>query len=266
MFSRKSCRFVAASATLIASALAAHPVCGSIVAVNDGNFGGAAPPLSGIVTQSVTVGAGADMLIVMTAMELGGITSPMTVTYGGVSMNLAVGNQDWSAIWYLDLATPGITGTNVVVDMSGYGVRNGFAAGWVSIDGNLGVGESIALQSTGTSSPSSNTVDLTTTSETFNVVNFNGNQATGTVTVNSPNPEVIYTDTNIGSARSAAAYEEAAVAGLNTYQWTLTDGSLPVDYRRIDAAAFVVVPEPGPLAMMGVAGLGGLLMLRRRRC
>ncbi len=265
MITRKSFRFAAASAILIASALTAHHAAAAIIAVNDGNFGGSAPGAT--VTQSVAVGAGADMLIVMTASELGGtITSDMTATYGGVPMNLAVGNLTLSAIWYLDLATPGISGTNVVVNMSGYSTRNGFAAGWVSIDGSLGVGESIAVQSTGTSSASSNTVNLTTTSETFNVVNFNGNETLGTMTVNSPNPTVIYTDTDIGSARSAVAYEQPASAGLNTYQWTLTGGTLPSSYRRIDAAAFVVVPEPGPLALAGVAALSGLLIFRRRRC
>ncbi len=265
MFTRKSLRLVVASAAIVASTCLANQASASIVSVSAGNFGGSPPGAT--VTQSVAVGAGADMLIVMTASELGGLTAPpMNVTYGGVPMNLAVGNLTLSAIWYLDLATPGISGTNVVVDMSGYAARNGFAAGWVSIDGSLGVGESIAVQSTGTSSTSSNTVNLTTTSETFNVVNFNGNSTLGTITVNSPNPTVIYTDTDIGSARSAAAYRAAVAAGSHTYQWTLTGGTLPNDYRRIDAAAFVVVPEPGTLAMTGVAGLGGFLLLRRRRC
>jgi hypothetical protein len=212
-----------------------------IVKVNSGNFGGSTPTAS--VTQSITVGAGADMLIVMTSSELGGLTGDaMTVTYGGVAMNLAVGNLVNSGIWYLDLATPGITGTNVVVDMSGYTTRTGFAAGWVSIDGDLGAGESIILHSEGTSAAQSNTVGLTTSVETFNVVNFNGNATGGTITVGSPNPTVLYSDNDIGSARAAAAHATAVAPGSLTYQWTLSGVTPPhANYRRIDTAAFAVV-------------------------
>jgi Bacterial Ig-like domain len=212
-----------------------------IVAVNDGNFGGSGAPAS--VTQSIAVGAGADMLIVMTSSELGGLTgAPMTVTYGGVAMNLAFGNLVNSGIWYLDLATPGISGTSVVVDMSGYTIRTGFSAGWVSIDGDLEAGESIVLHNTGASAAQSNTVSLTTSVETFNAVNFNGNATGGTLTVSSPNPTVIYTDNNIGSARAAAAHAIGVAPGSHTYQWTLSDSTPPhANYRRIDTASFAVV-------------------------
>jgi len=219
----------------------------AITAVNKGNFGGSKPGASGIESASITVGAGADMLIVMTSAELGSGSPAMTVTYGGVAMTKAVGDVRFSAIWYLDLATPGISGTIVAVDMTGTSSTNGFAAGWVSIDGNLGAGESIKLHSTGTSAASNNTVNITTSVETFNVVSFNGNGTSGTVTVNSPNPTFIYTDNNIGSARAAAAYKPQVAAGTNTYQWTLTGGTLPDDYRRIDAAAFKVASPVGTL-------------------
>lgn len=223
---------------------------GAIDAVNNGKFGGSTPGAT--VSQSIAVGANADMLIVMTSAELGNLTgNPMTVTYGGVNMTRAVGNLVNSAIWYLDLATPGISGTTVVVDMSNYGTRNGFAAGWVSIDGNLTPNQSLALHSTGTSVSQYNTVDLTTSVETFNVVNFNGNNKAGTVTVNSPNPTVIYTDNDIGSARAAAAYRQEVAAGTSTYQWTLNGLTPPnSDYRRIDAAAFEVVTAPGATVIL----------------
>jgi hypothetical protein len=209
-----------------------------ITAVGSGSFGGVTPiPTS--YTQPITVGDGADMLVVMTSSELG--NGNMTVTYGGIAMKLAVGNKTTSAIWYLDLATPGISGTDVVVDLSSAGSRNGFAAGWVSIDGNLEAGESITLHSTGTSAPQSNTVGLTTTVETFNFVNFNANNTSKAITINSPNPTVIYTDLNIGSAEGAAAYASSVAAGSYTYQWTLGTLAPPnADYRRIDAAAFSV--------------------------
>jgi hypothetical protein len=226
----------------------------TIVPVNSGNFGGSAPGAT--VTQSISVGAGADILILMTSAELG--NGNMAVTYGGVAMKLAVGNRANSAIWYLDLATPGISGTNVAVDLSSAGSRNGFAAGWVSIDGNLGAGESIVLHSKGTSAAQTNTVDLTTTVQTFNVVNFNGNGTSKAITVNSPNPTVIYTDTNIGSAEGAAAYASAVAAGSNTYQWTLSGLTPPnADYRRIDAAAFAVVGNDFSDWIAGYPGVGG---------
>jgi hypothetical protein len=225
-----------------------------IVAVNDGSFGGSGAPAS--VTQSIAVGTGADMLIVMTSSELGGL-GPMTVTYGGVAMNLAIGNLSNSAIWYLDLSIPGISGTNVVVDMSNYSTRNGFAAGWVSIDGHLEAGESIMLHSTGTSAAQTNSVSLTTSAQTFNVVNFNANATGGTITVDSPNPTVIYSDTDIGSARSAAAYATGVAPGSLAYQWTLSGVTPPnTNYRRIDSAAFTVIGNTFSGWLGGYPGVG----------
>jgi hypothetical protein len=250
-----------ASLACLASLATSAPA--AITAVSSSFFGGSAPGAT--VTQSITVGSTADMLIVMTSSEMGSLNGdPMSVTYGGVAMNLAVGNRATTGIWYLDLSTPGISGTSVVVDMSGYASRNGFAAGWVSIDGSLGVGQTIALHSTGTSAAQSATVGLVTTVETFNVVNFNANNTSKGITVNSPNPTVIYTDVNIGSAEAAAAYAAGVAAGTHTYQWTLAGATPPhVDYRRIDAAAFTVVPEPNAAALIG--GFGVLALLRRRR-
>jgi Pectate lyase superfamily protein len=227
----------------------------TIIPVNNGSFGGATP-IPASYTQSVTVGAGADMLIVMTSSEFG--SGGMTVSYGGVPMNLAVGNKANSAIWHLDLSTPGISGTDVVVDLSNSGARNGFAAGWVSIDANLGPDQSIVLHSTGTSASQSNTVDLITTVQTFNVVNFNANNTSKGITVNSPNPTVIYTDTNIGSAEGAAAYAAEVAAGTSTYQWTLAGYPAPAsDYRRIDAASFAIVGNDFADWIAGYPGVGG---------
>jgi hypothetical protein len=228
-----------------------------IIKVNEGFFGGGDPgdPPSATVTQSVTVGASADMLVLMTSSEIG--TGSITATYGGVPMNHAVGNQAHSDIFYLDLSVGGFSNTNIVVTLTSATIT-GFAAGWVSIDGNLGVGEKIVLHNTGTSAPQSNTVGLTTSVETFNVVNFNGNSRNGTITVNSPNPNVIYSDTDIGSARAAAAYVGGVAAGTHNYQWTLTGGTLPDDYRRIDAAAFSVTSAPINTAFEDWAATGSL--------
>jgi hypothetical protein len=95
------------------------------------------------------------------------------------------------------------------------------------------------------------------------VVNFNGNNTSGTITVNAP-LTTIYIDNNIGSARAAAAYEETVAAGTSNYQWSISGEAAPpnTDYRRIDAAAFSVVPEPRA-ALLG--GLGLLGLLRRRK-
>jgi hypothetical protein len=234
---------------------------GTLIPVNSGSIGGSAPPANGIVSSNISVGTGADMLVLMYSGEMGG-TGPTTASYGGVPMLHAVGNRNNSAIFYLDLSTPGISGTTLTVDMSAWSVRNGHASGWVSIDGNLGPGESIVLHSTGLGISGSKTVNLVTSLETFNVVSFNGNSTSGTVTVNSPNPTVVYTDNNIGSARGAAAYIAQVPAGSHTYEWTLTGGTLPGDYRQISAAAFAVIPEPSSVALLGLGGLA--LFLRRK--
>ena len=238
----------------------------AISAVNNGNFGGTAPGTS--VNSSITVGAGSDMLVVLTPGEFSG-DGNWVVTYGGVNMVQATGNNTNNAIWYLDLSTPGISGTTISVDLSSYGIRNGFAAGWVSLDGNLLAGESIALHSTAFRQDPvpilDNTVSLTTTVETFNVVSFNANGGTS-INVNSPDPTVIYEDGNIGSARSAAAFDVGVAAGTSVYQYTINNpdsgSNVNANYRRIDAAAFTVIPEPSSMAL---AGLGALLLLRRRR-
>lgn len=257
-----------AAAIMIVTAWWCGNAQAAIMPVNSGKFGGdhtVAVPTT--MTQSVTVGAAADMLIVTTSSELGGLTSPaLSVTYGGVSMTKATGNNDLSSIWYLDLSTPGISGTNISVNMSGYATRNGMAVGWVSIDGE---GEQIVLHNTA-SSTNSKAIALTTTVETFNVVAFNGNDNDGVspLTVVAPNPTVIYTDTNIGSAFAAAAYEGGVAAGTHNYSWSAFNGSTEVGnggnpgYRRIDAAAFELIPEPASIVLIA---LGGMLMLPRRR-
>ncbi len=239
---------LATASVALATTLGSAQSDAAIVAVNDGFFGGS-PPASTTVSDSISVGTEADMLVVMTSAELGGtVTTPMTVTYGGVAMTRAVGSSLTSAIWYLDLSVGGFVDTDVVVDISGYPSRNGFAAGWVSIDGNLGIGQAIELHSVGTSAPQFNTVDLVTTVETFNVINFNANNTSGMITIGAPiiSPdEVIYIDPNIGSARAAAAYNEGVAAGTTTYSWTISGEAAPPnsDYRRIDAAAFAVVGD-----------------------
>jgi len=215
-----------------------------IIKVQSGYFGGGDPgdPPSVTVTQSVTVGASADMLVLMTSSELG--SGSVTATYGGVPMTHAVGDGKYSDIFYLDLSVGGFANTNIAVTLTSANI-NGFAAGWVSINGNLGAGEKIKLHSTGTSAASNNTVNITTSVETFNVVNFNGNNRNVGITVNSPKPTVIYTDTDIGSAEGVAAYTNMVAAGTSTYQWTITGKTPPhADYRRIDAAAFAVVAPP----------------------
>lgn len=103
---------------------------------------------------------------------------------------------------------------------------------------------------------------LTTTVETFNVVNFNANNTSGTIALDADLIE-IYKDSNIGSARGAAGFDAGVSAGTIVYDWTLSTVAPPnADYRRIDAAGFAVVPEPST-ALLGSLGL--LCLLRRRR-
>jgi len=229
MFGSKMMTTIAAAVVVGVSITSADA---AIMAVNQGKIGGSNPGATKKSSGNISVGV-ADMLIVMVVHEVGG-GGPTKVTYGGIDLTDALAEDNMTtagadttgSIWYIDLSTPGITGNTLEVDMSSWGTVNGHASGWVSVDGNLGVGESIALHTTASISQAppalDNTISITTTTETFNVVNFNGN-AGGTVTVNKPTSsiggvdndgdDVIYSDVDIGSARSAAGWEEAVASG-----------------------------------------------------
>ena len=182
-------------------------------------------------TKSFNADATADKLIISASYEGVPHNSALTTIYNGEALTKVpgrLGNRN-EGIWHLDLATPGISWTNVVVDLRNISTLNGLAAGWVPIDGNLAADPSNILHRMGTCASQSNTVDLKTTGETFNLVNFNGNNKNGTVAVDAPNPMVICTDADIGSARRAAAYDGKAAAGTTSTFTHPQNGSPPED-------------------------------------
>jgi hypothetical protein len=113
------------------------------------------------VTDSSRVTLAGKVLTINPTAPLDGLTEYAVQMAAGVVRNL--NDLPNAAItdttrWSFTTKQPRISGTDVVVDLSSAGARNRFAAGWVSIDGNLGVGESITLHSTGTSTAQSNSV------------------------------------------------------------------------------------------------------------
>lgn len=231
----------------------------AITYVDDGSFiDGVINAPAGTKTVALNAGATADMLIVGVSTEFGG-GGTFTATYGTHTMAYATGNFNQSNLFYIDLTATTYTGGSADLVLTWSHTAGGdVGIGWASVDGNLLAGESIELHSTAFGTAS---VDLVTTVDsTFNFVNFNGNKrsVSGTTAVDSPLTQ-IYANAGFGSNAGGAGYEADVNSGTNTYSWVHDND------RRIDAAAFVVVPvpEPSSTALLGVAGLS--LLLRRRR-
>jgi hypothetical protein len=186
--------------------------------------------------KTITINAGAaDLLVVGTSTEFG-TGSSFIATYDGNSMTLASGNGSQSNLFYLDLTQTSYTGGNASLTFTwDYTAGGDLSVGWVSVDGNLQAGESIALHNTAFSGGSTSVDLLTTVGDTFNFVNFNGNKGNNGSTPQAP-LTVIYSDGSYGSNAGAAGYENnVVVPATHTYSW---NHDVP---RRIDAAAFAIV-------------------------
>lgn len=227
--------------------------------VNTGSdLDGSIDASAGTKTINVTAGA-ADLLVIGTSTEFGtGTVAGWSATYAGNTMSFVTGDGIYSNIFYLDLSQTSYTGGSAALTLSwDYTAGGDLGIGWASarVDGGLGAGETIGVH-TDTRIGSETSIDLTTTvDETFNFVNFNGNRG-GTGNLTLTNLTEIYDEDRFGSNAGAAGYDIQSTAGTTSYSWNATDP------RTIDAAAFVVVPEPSAAAMIG---LGGLLLLVRRR-
>lgn len=207
-----------------------------------------------VSTFSFDAGATADMLIIGFASEMSSAPpGTVSITYNGDALTPAVDQTgSVASIWYL--ANPYTGGdADIVVDMrSVVDTVNGYGMGIVSVTSG---GAPIVLHQTATAA-STSSVDITTTvDDTFIVASFNSNNASGSVSANSPLTQ-IYAENDIGSARGAAGYETDVAAGSHTYSFSVTN-----EPRSTVAAAFHAVPEPASV----VTGTLGLALLAMRR-
>lgn len=207
----------------------------------------------GIYSYSFAAGATSDMLVVSISAEAS--NEIYSVSYGGVGMTLATESSVGSgtSIWYL--ANPSATGS-IAIDYTGKTTVNGIGLGIASLFGN---GQEIALDN-GVSGSGTNSINTTTNfDDSFVMFAGDANSTAGSSpTLASPLTTIFAGPADIGSNTAAAGYENMVAAGSNSYSWTQN-----AEPRGISAAAFYAVPEPHAAALLG---LGGVLLLVRRRC
>jgi hypothetical protein len=165
------------------------------------------------------------------------------VSYGGVDLTRIVyaepGGQD-VAIWYLDNPGSG----DLVVDLTrGNGIGLSVMALSNTVDGYAAT----AVNASG------NTTSITTTgTDSLVVAAGERNNNTSLVAVA---PLVQVYSGEAGSSSHGSAYQQVAVSGTTiTPAFVSAEGVLAVE--------FLAIPEPASLALLG---LGGLMMIRRRR-
>ncbi len=216
----------------------------------------------GPYNQTINAGA-SDFLIVGVSTELGG-TSAYNVNYDGNAMTLVDGllggDLNQNKIYILDLTGTSYTGGNATLSFTWTATAGGdLGFGWVSLDGDLGAGESLAVVAKDDSvGQTGSNVELVTTTDTFNFANFNHNRSNSNGALSSNLTEV-YRSASFGSNAGAAGYEQGATAGTHTYTWAATN---PRSGTAI-AIGVVIVPEPSSAALIGLGGLA--LILRRRK-
>ena len=205
----------------------------------------------GIYSYAFNAGANSDMLVVSVSTEAS--SEAWSVSYGGVTMNLATQSALGSGTSVFYLANPSATGS-IAINFTAKTTVNGIGLGIASLNGQ---GEEIAFDN-GVSANSTTTINLTTNfNDSFVIFAGDANTTSGSVSLSSPLTTIFAGPSDIGSNQAAAGYENEVAAGSNDYTW-IPGGSA----RGISAAAFYAVPEPSA-ALLGSLGL--LALLRRRR-
>jgi len=241
---------------LIGIAVLGAPVQASLISTVNTDFGlvpdtgspGAVNLEANPWTVSFDAGATADKLIVTLSSESSAGTA--SITYDGAPLQQVpstTGSRN-VGIWYLD--NPSTSGpADLTFDMTDYNVVNGIGFGIISVSG-AAPGVDVGNSAPGLS------VSLTpTVANSFVVTNFGSN---GAQNITGPAGHTLLYQGNIGSARGATSYLEAAPSGLQTFTFAQASA---VDHSTSAAAFSPAIPEPSTFALLTA---GFFLLLHRR--
>lgn len=245
-----------AIAGFVAVSMLSGAARGTTITVDDfGGFAFAGSASSHTVTSSNLGGfdaSGSDKLVVSITGERASTSNNTvsSVTYGGIPLTkaIAVDSKSTSArkhsIWYLD-----------DVDVSG-----DIVVSYVQRQSGIGLSV-VALSNTmaGVANTVSNGAIITTTDGEFvlaaALANGDAISASGPLT-----PLLSSADGSTGSSTGAAGYYLVPNAGSFTPDFAGDESFVAASFQ----AEAIPVPEPNSLAV-GLIGLGGLLVARRRR-
>ncbi|MGI9570298.1 MAG: hypothetical protein ACR2PH_11300, partial [Desulfobulbia bacterium] len=190
----------------------------------------------GIYSYSYDAGASFDMLVVSVSREAANDVE-LSVTYGGVDMDLATGLESASGATIYYLATTEQSGT-IAASFIGTDVFNGCGIGIAAIKSDNGDPISLidAAHETGyPDGPTSITINPTVDGS-FSFFAIDNNQK-GQSGLNAAPLTQIYSNIDVGSSGAGASYDLDVAAGSITYSYTVDD---PTKARSVAAANFAV--------------------------